>query len=75
MTYGAMVMIDIDGSCSCPYHGMQPGAEYEPMNPAPCGCVWRSDSHGVLRSHRAEVVDMQQELSESSVTRHKGQTT
>lgn len=24
----------------CPYHGPQPGAEYEPMHPAPCGCVW-----------------------------------
>jgi len=74
MKHGAMVMIDVDGSCVCPWHGPVPDAEYAECT-APCGCSWRMDAHGVLRAHRPEVVSLQQEVPQMPVTRQKGQTT
>ena len=43
-----LVRIDADTLvCVCPYHGPQPGAEYE-AGRAPCGCDWQTDAHGLL---------------------------
>jgi hypothetical protein len=71
MKHGAMVMLDVDGVCVCPLHGPQPQAEYAPGQ-APCGCVWRFDSHGVLRSLPGETVVLQREVPQVDVTSHKG---
>lgn len=74
MKLGRLVQFDVDGVCVCPVHGPQSGADYAEQQ-APCGCTWRMDAHGLLRSLPGEVVNLQQEVSQVDVTRHKAQTT
>lgn len=51
-----LVKIDADSlALVCPYHGAQP-AEYEPMNPAPCGCIWAYGEDGLLHAIAQDVV-------------------
>lgn len=74
MQHGAMVLVDpFTLECSCPFHGPQ-DTDYTAQT-APCGCSWRYDKHGVLRSLRGTETDMQQEVSQVTVTGNAEQAT
>lgn len=47
MRYDRRVLIDLDGRCVCPVHGVQPEGQEYASGRAICGCDWRLAGDGV----------------------------